>query len=200
MTWKTGFWKTGFWKTGFRLALMLAGIAALPLSVSAQQPQPDQLFEPPPGASPPSQTVPPPAGAPKAAKSKAATNAASLQAGAPKDAKPKAAPADSLVGSWTGPVTQVAHDKGFTIVVTIRPGGGDTEYPELACSGKLTRAAGSGSYVFYTEKITRGRHADGGRCPDGTVTIARAGDKLAFSWFATVEGIPVFAYATLSKK
>ena len=200
--------KTGFWKTGFRLALMLAGIASFSLPAASQQPQPDQLFEPPPGTSPPSQAAPnqaapAQAGAPKAAKSKAAPNATSLQAGTPKDAKPKAAPkaaADSLIGSWTGPVTQVAHDKGFTIVVTIRPGGGDTEYPELACSGKLTRAAGSGSYVFYTEKITRGSHADGGRCPDGTITIARAGDKLAFSWFATVEGIPVFAYATLSKK
>jgi hypothetical protein len=189
---------------------MLAGIAAFSLPAASQQPQPDQLFEPPPGTSPPSQAAPAQAGAPKAAKSKTppkpAADAAAPQAGAPKDAKPKTTPtsapkaADSLVGSWSGPVTQVEHDKGFTIVVTIRPGGGDTEYPELACSGKLTRAAGSGSYVFYTEKITRGRHADGGRCPDGTVTIARAGDKLAFSWFATVEGIPVFAYATLSKK
>ena len=177
------------WKTRLCFALLLAGTASLPLPVSAQQPLQDLFAPPPPPPSPPAS----PQAAPKAAAKTAAP-----QAGAPKGT-PKAAP-DSLVGTWTGPVTQIEHNTGFTIVVTVRPGGGDTEYPELACSGKLTRAAGSGSYVFYLEKITRGSHAAGGRCPDGTVTIARAGDKLAFSWFATVEGIPVFVYGTLSKK
>jgi hypothetical protein len=181
------------WKPGFALALMLAGTAALPLPASAQQQQ--DLFSPPPPPPSPAQSTP-------QAASKAAPKTAPKTAsptGAPKGAQPKAA-ADSLVGTWTGPVTQVEHDKGFSIVVTVRPGGGDTEYPELNCSGKLTRTAGSGNYVFYLEKITRGRHDGGGRCPDGTVTIARAGDKLAFSWFATVDGIPVFAYSALSRK
>jgi hypothetical protein len=200
------------WKSGFQLALMLAGIAALALPALSQQPQPDQLFSPPPGQ-PPSQAEPaeasPPSGAQKAAKSKAAKSKAAPKsdpapAGEPKAAKskaaPKSAPAGSLIGTWAGPVSQVAHPKGYNIVVTVRPGGGDTEYPDLNCSGKLTRAAGSGPYVFYTEKITRGRHDDGGRCPDGTFAIALAGDKLAFSWFATVDGQAVFAYSILTRK
>jgi hypothetical protein len=200
------------WKSGFQLALMLAGIAALSLPALSQQPQPDQLFAPPPAPS--SQTAPvvqdsPPPGAQKAAKSKAAPKAApksdQAQTGEPKaaaksKAAPKSAPSGSLVGTWTGPVAQVGHAKGYNIVVTVRPGGGDTEYPDLNCSGKLTRAAGSGPYVFYTERINRGRHDDGGRCPDGTLAIALAGDKLAFSWFATVDGQAVFAYSILSRK
>ena len=194
------------WKSGFQLALMLAGIAAISLPALSQQPQPDQLFAPPPGQ-PPAQDSPP-AGAQKAAKSKAAPKAApksdQAQTGEPKAAKskaaPKSAPAGSLIGTWAGPVAQVGHAKGYNIVVTVRPGGGDTEYPELNCSGKLTRAAGSGPYVFYLEKITRGRNDAGGRCPDGTLVISLAGDNLAFSWFATVEGQPVFAYSLLTRK
>jgi hypothetical protein len=38
------------------------------------------------------------------------------------------------------------------------------------------------------------------RCPDGTVTVARQGDKLALRWFGSIQDDVVVAYGTLSRK
>jgi hypothetical protein len=35
--------------------------------------------------------------------------------------------------------------------------------------------------------ITKGAVDNGGRCPDGTITVARAGNDLALFWFGSVE-------------
>jgi hypothetical protein len=193
------------WKTGAAFAPLLLGIAALALPAASQQPGQDQLFDPPP-----QQQVQPKDAAPKAApksdakaapKSDAKAAPKSAAKAAPKSAaKAKAAPAGTMVGTWTGKVTQVGHDTGFTVVLTVRQGGGGTEYPELGCTGTLSRVAGSGAYVFYLEKITKGRHDAGGRCPDGTVTIALAGDKLGMSWFGSAEGTAVVVYGLLTRK
>ena len=76
----------------------------------------------------------------------------------------------------------------------------ETKYPDLDCLGKLTRVASSKSYVFFVEIITKGQADKGGRCPDGTITVARAGDKLAVGWFGSIQDTTVVAYGTLAKK
>ena len=53
----------------------------------------------------------------------------------------------------------------------------ETKYPDLDCVGKLTRVGSSKSYVFFVEIITKGQADKGGRCPDGTITVARAGRR-----------------------
>ena len=78
--------------------------------------------------------------------------------------------------------------------------GAETRYPDLDCVGKLTRIGSSKSYVFFVETITKGQADKGGRCPDGTVTVARQGDKLALRWFGSIQDDVVVAYGTLSRK
>ena len=53
---------------------------------------------------------------------------------------------------------------------------------------------------FFVEVITKGHVDKGGRCPDGTITVARSGDKLAVGWFGSVKENTIVAYGTLSKK
>jgi hypothetical protein len=40
----------------------------------------------------------------------------------------------------------------------------------------------------------------GGRCPDGTITLTRAGDKLNWAWFGVPRGDVLVAYGTLTRK
>jgi hypothetical protein len=106
----------------------------------------------------------------------------------------------SLAGTWTGTVAQNEGSSGYTVVMTITAAGATTEYPQLDCGGSLQRVGSSGGYIFFTETITRGRHDKGGRCIDGTVTIAPAQDKLAWGWFGTFQGKALNAYAVLSRR
>src|SRR5262249_45658440 len=76
----------------------------------------------------------------------------------------------------------------------------ETTYPDLDCTGTLTRVGASKSYVFFVEIITKGAVDKGGRCPDGTITVARAGNDLALFWFGSIEANTIVAYGTLSKK
>ena len=76
----------------------------------------------------------------------------------------------------------------------------ETTYPDLDCTGTLTRVGASNSYVFFVEIITKGAVDKGGRCPDGTITVARAGNDLALFWFGSIEANMIVAYGTLSKK
>ena len=78
--------------------------------------------------------------------------------------------------------------------------GAETKYPDLGCIGALTRVGQSKSYVFFFETITKGQADKGGRCPDGTITVARQGDNLALGWFGSVQGDIIVASGTLSKK
>jgi hypothetical protein len=82
----------------------------------------------------------------------------------------------------------------------IGPRGAETTYPDLDCTGTLTRVGASKSYVFFVEIITKGAVDKGGRCPDGTITVARAGNDLALFWFGSIEANTIVAYGTLSKK
>jgi hypothetical protein len=106
----------------------------------------------------------------------------------------------SVAGNWTGELTQVGSKTPFKLDLVISPNGGETKYPGLDCTGKLIRVGASKSYAFFIEVITKGAAKNGGRCPDGTITLARAGDNLALLWFGAVDADTIIAYGTLAKK
>ncbi len=165
-------------------AALLATVAAPILSAGAQQFPPAQPF-PPTTARPPS------------------PDAARLSPPAEPRAPPPAARSatgPAVAGTWSGSVTQVGSQSKYSVVLTLTAAGGETNYPEVNCSGKLTRIGASRSYVFYVEVITQGHRDKGGRCPDGTITVGRAGDRLAWVWFGSVEDELVVAYGTLTRK
>jgi hypothetical protein len=161
-------------------AALIAAVAAPIFTAGAQQFPPAQPFPPAPGQ-------PAPEPAPPAQKR-----------AAPPAARPPAGP--TVAGTWSGPVTQIGRETKYSVVLTLTSTGGETNYPELNCGGKLTRIGASRSYVFFVEVITQGRRDKGGRCPDGTITVARAGDNLAWVWFGSVDNEIAVAYGTLTRK
>ena len=118
------------------------------------------------------------------------------------DAKKKkgAASGPNINGTWVGDLTQVGSPNPYKFEISIAANKMETKYPDLDCVGKLTRAGSSKSYVFFFEVITKGQAEKGGRCPDGTITVARAGDKLAVGWFGSIQETTVVAYGTLAKR
>ena len=111
-----------------------------------------------------------------------------------------------MAGTWSGTVTQVSAVSGagsqskYTVALSITAKGGETDYPELGCGGKLTRIGASRSYVFFVETITRGQVDKGGRCPDGTITVTPAGENLGWEWFGVVQGDVIVVSGTLTRK
>jgi hypothetical protein len=122
------------------------------------------------------------------------------QPAAAKGKKGAATVSTSLNGNWSGELTQVGSQTPYKFELAINARGAETKYPNLDCTGKLTRVGSSKSYTFYVEAITKGQVDKGGRCPDGTVTLARQGNDLALGWFGSVQGTTVVAYGTLKKK
>jgi hypothetical protein len=118
-----------------------------------------------------------------------------------KPAPAKSAPAKGgMAGAWTGPVTQPGS-KPYSIVMTLQAsGGGETDYPDLQCGGKLTRAGAAGGYTFFLETITRGRLDKGGRCIDGSITVTMAGTQLAWGWVGIHNGQTLVAHASLKRR
>ena len=122
------------------------------------------------------------------------------QPAAAKGKKGAATTSSSLNGTWSGELTQVSSQTPYKFELAINARGVETKYPDLDCTGKLTRVGSSKSYTFYVENITKGQVDKGGRCPDGTVTLARQGNDLALGWFGSVQGTTVVAYGTLKKR
>jgi hypothetical protein len=122
------------------------------------------------------------------------------QPAAAKGKKGAATASPNLNGNWSGELTQVGSQTPYKFELAINAKGVETKYPDLDCTGKLTRVGSSKSYTFYVENITKGQVDKGGRCPDGTVTLARQGNDLALGWFGSVQGTTVVAYGTLKKK
>src|SRR4051812_25020047 len=111
--------------------------------------------------------------------------------------------APTFTGTWGGSADQPGRDTPFTVVLTIPASGAATSsYPEEGCTGTLTRVGTSGVYAFYVEKISKGKYdpAKGTGCLDGTITLARVGDSVLFSWFGTVDNGIYQANATLTKR
>jgi hypothetical protein len=160
----------GFLYCAVVLVLAICGIAP----ATAQFPPPPPLPTPPAEAQP----VPGPA----------------------KGKKAPAPPGPSIAGDWSGQLTQVGSQTPYKFELVIGPRGAETKYPDLDCAGKLTRVGASKSYAFFAEIITNGAVDQGGRCPDGTITVARAGNDLALFWFGSIEANTIVAYGTLSKK
>jgi hypothetical protein len=175
----------------------VALIAAVAAPILAAQAQPSPSGRSFPASPPAAQPFPPPAPAEPAPPAPAAP--AQKHAAPPAAARP-AAGAPAVAGTWSGPVTQVGSESKYTVVLTLTAAGGESSYPELHCTGKLTRIGASRSYVFFIEVITQGQREKGGRCPDGSITVARAGDGLAWEWFGSVEGVAAIAYGTLTRK
>ncbi len=103
-------------------------------------------------------------------------------------------------GTWAGELTQIGSSSPYKFEIAITANKLETKYPDLNCIGKLTRTGSSKSYAFFIEVITQGQVDKGGRCPDGTITVARSGDKLAVGWFGSVKENTIVAYGTLVKK
>src|SRR4051794_7409229 len=121
-------------------------------------------------------------------------------AGGAKGKKGVAGANPTINGNWSGELTQVGSQTPYKFELAINAKGVETKYPDLDCTGKLTRVGSSKSYTFYVENITKGQVDKGGRCPDGTVTLARQGNDLALGWFGSVQGTTVIAYGTLKKQ
>jgi hypothetical protein len=117
----------------------------------------------------------------------------------PEPKKPVVPTGPDVSGLWKGQLTQNGENTPYKVDVAIGPNAAETHYQGLDCDGKLIRIGASKSYVFFIEVITKGAAAKGGRCPDGTITMARSGAKLALLWFGTIKGDMVIAYGTLSK-
>jgi hypothetical protein len=117
-----------------------------------------------------------------------------------KGKKGAAGASPTINGNWVGELTQVGSQTPYKFELAISAKGAEAKYPDLDCIGKLTRVGSSKTYVFFVEVITKGSADKGGRCPDGTMTVARQGDNLALGWFGSVQGTTVVAYGTLKKK
>jgi hypothetical protein len=109
-------------------------------------------------------------------------------------------PGPNILGNWTGQLNQVGSTTPYKFEMAVNAKGAEVKYPDLDCVGKLTRVGQSKSYIFFVEIITKGQAEKGGRCPDGTITVARQGDDLALGWFGSIQGTTVVAYGTLKKK
>jgi hypothetical protein len=118
----------------------------------------------------------------------------------PPPAAGRAASGQSVAGTWSGPVTQVGSESKYSVMLTLTASSGESSYPELNCTGKLTRIGASHSYVFFVEVITRGQVDKGGRCPDGTITVTRHGDNLNWAWVGAPRGDLIIAFGTLARK
>jgi hypothetical protein len=147
-------------------------------------------FQWPPELSTPTQEAQP---APAIPKAKQAPKPPS----APVAGAPVAGP--SVAGNWRGELTQVGSKSPYKLELVISATAGETKYPGLDCAGKLIRVGASKSYAFFIEVITKGAANKGGRCPDGTITLARAGENLALLWFGSIDASSIIAYGTLAK-
>ncbi|HEY2231288.1 MAG TPA: hypothetical protein VGI22_26845 [Xanthobacteraceae bacterium] len=106
----------------------------------------------------------------------------------------------AVLGTWTGMVAQNNGATGDSVVMTITADSAETEYPELKCSGKLTRVGTRNGYVFFTETITHGGIRSGGECIDGTITVTPAASKLVWGWVGGDKGETFVAWGTLTRK
>lgn len=126
--------------------------------------------------------------------------ATAQQQKAPAPQKPAAQPKSGVAGTWSGAVTQVGNAKPYALAMTIHEQGGDTDYPDLACGGRLTRVGSAGGYTFFLETITRGRLDKGGRCIDGSITVSMAGEQLSWGWVGSHKTQTIVAYGTLKRR
>jgi hypothetical protein len=105
-----------------------------------------------------------------------------------------------LEGTWVGTLDQNVGSSGYSMVLSLTQQSGQSDYPGLNCGGTWTRVGATGEYTFFAERITHGRIDQGGRCLDGTLTVAIEGSSLAVGWFGTHRGKPLVAWGLLQRK
>src|SRR6516225_3024399 len=54
----------------------------------------------------------------------------------------------SIVGNWSGQLTQIGSKTTYKFELVIGPRGAETPHPDPDCKGKLTRVGASKSYAF----------------------------------------------------
>lgn len=97
---------------------------------------------------------------------------------------------------WRGEVKQNNGASNYTVIMELSDNGGQTNYPELKCGGSLTLAGQSGAYSFYIETIT----TKGSTCIDGSVTVVRSSETIAWGWVGVFEGQTFVAWSNLSRQ
>ena len=97
---------------------------------------------------------------------------------------------------WTGLVKQNSGASDYTVVMRLSGNGGETDYPELKCGGRLTRVAQSGAYSFYLERITTA----GSGCIDGAITLVSSNDTMTWGWVGAYKGRIYVAWSSLTRK
>jgi hypothetical protein len=174
----------------YRAAIAMLAVGAGIAPAAAQ-------FQWPPELSTPTQDAQP---APAAPKEKPAPQPPGPSVAVPAVTGSTVAAGPAVAGSWRGELTQVGGKMPYKLDLVIGANGGETKYPDLDCTGKLIRVGASKSYAFFIEVISKGGVKKGGRCPDGTITLTRAGDNLALLWYGRIDTDTIIAYGTLAKK
>jgi hypothetical protein len=113
---------------------------------------------------------------------------------------PSARTPAGISGSWSGTVIQVQRTIEYAVSLEVAANGAQINYPGLNCGGNLRRIGAAAGYEFYVETITRGPAHDDGLCSSGTITMTRAGDKLAWAWFGLFKGAIVTAHGLLAQQ
>jgi hypothetical protein len=97
--------------------------------------------------------------------------------------------AQSLAGSWRGPVSQLsisslAPTSFYPTAMTLDGiGKGTIDYPTLGCGGILSFIETSGLGFVYRERLRYGYKEEHRRCIDGgTVIVIPQGNSLRWSW------------------
>ena len=137
---------------------------------------------------------------PAIAQTPAPTQGTSPSTAATQGTKTPRAAGPAIAGSWSGQLTQINSQTPIKVELAISAKGAETKYPDIDCTGKLIRVGASKSYAFFIEVIAKGAVKKGGRCPDGTITLTRAGDDLALLWYGRIDADTIIAYGTLAKK
>src|SRR5260370_1222086 len=78
----------------------------------------------------------------------------------------------------------------------------DARAEQIVTKGSPYRArvAAWKCYAVIIDISRKGAASKGGRCPDGTIPLARAADNLALLWFGSIDANTIIAYGTLAKK
>jgi hypothetical protein len=75
----------------------------------------------------------------------------------PRNAPPRAStpkkkampPGPNIAGNWSGQLAPVDNQTPYKFELAVSAKGAETRYPDIDCTGKLTRVGSSKSYAFF---------------------------------------------------
>jgi hypothetical protein len=106
----------------------------------------------------------------------------------------------SVAGNWTGELTQVGSKAPYKLDLVISPMEERRNIPTLIAPESSSASGHRNPMPSLLKSSPKARPKRGGRCPDGTITLTRAGDNLALLWFGNIDAATIIAYGTLAKK